>query len=63
LFQVVDIESWNAVAIGCSMVQKLAHRYECHVEKSLRVKDSWSSGFAASMGQMKTNAALDVTGL
>jgi len=56
LFQVVDVESWNAVAIGCSMVQKLAHRYECHGEKSLKVKDGYSSDFAASMGQMKTNA-------
>ena len=32
LFQVVDVESWNAVTVLCSVVQKFAHRYECHGE-------------------------------
>jgi hypothetical protein len=30
LFQIVDVESRNAVAIGCRMIQQLAHRDECH---------------------------------
>jgi hypothetical protein len=30
LLQVVDVESWNAVTALSGVVQKFAHRYECH---------------------------------
>ena len=33
LFEVVDVKSRNAVAVGCRVVQQFAHRDECHGEK------------------------------
>ena len=42
LLQVVDVESWNAVAVDGRMVQQLAHRNECH-DESPKVKKSFSS--------------------
>ena len=35
LFQVVDVEGWNAVTVACRMIKQLAHGNKCHFYKLL----------------------------
>ena len=38
LFQVVDVKRWDAVAVGCGMVEQFAHGNERHKKPLV---DSW----------------------
>ena len=50
LFEVVDVEGRNAVAVGCRMVQQFAHRDECHGECPLK---SWKVGKWKNAGTVR----------